>query len=203
MFILTIGVACSGFAISGFNVNHLDIAPRYASILMGLSNGIGTIAGIICSIVVDLILGEAASKTACLTKKMITFKFYFKQMRIEDFTKIFNIGALVHLTGITFYYIFASGEPQPWAEPSDEQQSQWANQMPHAQPTLTPVIQETSFVQYDNPSTEINQGPTTNYGATSNVASNPFLNPGMLAENTIQPPPTDQYMYGGPEERNY
>lgn len=42
---LTLGVAFSGFAISGFNVNHLDIAPRYASILMGLSNGIGTVAG--------------------------------------------------------------------------------------------------------------------------------------------------------------
>ena len=28
---LTIAVGFSGFAISGFNVNHLDIAPRYAS----------------------------------------------------------------------------------------------------------------------------------------------------------------------------
>lgn len=46
-------MACSGFAISGYNVNHLDIAPRYASILMGLSNGIGTIAGLICPIAID------------------------------------------------------------------------------------------------------------------------------------------------------
>lgn len=50
---LTLGVACSGFAISGYNVNHLDIAPRYASILMGLSNGIGTIAGFVVPIVID------------------------------------------------------------------------------------------------------------------------------------------------------
>ena len=42
---LIIAVGCSGFAISGFNVNHLDIAPRYASILMGISNGVGTFAG--------------------------------------------------------------------------------------------------------------------------------------------------------------
>lgn len=55
---LSIGVAFSGFAISGFNVNHLDIAPRYASILMGMSNGIGTIAGCICPYVVNKILGE-------------------------------------------------------------------------------------------------------------------------------------------------
>lgn len=50
---LTFGVMCSGFAISGFNVNHLDIAPRYASILMGMSNGIGTIAGLLVPIFVD------------------------------------------------------------------------------------------------------------------------------------------------------
>lgn len=53
---LSIGVAFSGFAISGFNVNHLDIAPRYASILMGMSNGIGTIAGCICPYVVHKIV---------------------------------------------------------------------------------------------------------------------------------------------------
>ena len=38
---------------AGFNVNHLDIAPRYASILMGMSNGVGTIAGIFCPIVTE------------------------------------------------------------------------------------------------------------------------------------------------------
>lgn len=52
---LTLGVAFSGFAISGFNVNHLDIAPKYASILMGMSNGIGTIAGCICPLAVHAI----------------------------------------------------------------------------------------------------------------------------------------------------
>lgn len=37
----------------GFNVNHLDIAPRYASILMGISNGVGTLSGMFCPIVVE------------------------------------------------------------------------------------------------------------------------------------------------------
>lgn len=83
---LTCGVAFSGFAISGkyekhekpaqkcilktefsclgFNVNHLDIAPRYASILMGISNGIGTIAGLLCPIAINLIIRhKVVSKT--------------------------------------------------------------------------------------------------------------------------------------------
>src|SRR4029434_9082462 len=35
-----------------FNVNHLDIAPRYASILMGISNGVGTLSGMVYPIIV-------------------------------------------------------------------------------------------------------------------------------------------------------
>jgi ACS family sodium-dependent inorganic phosphate cotransporter-like MFS transporter 6/7/8 len=58
---LTFGVAFSGFAISGYNVNHLDIAPRYASILMGMSNGIGTIAGLLCPIAIDYLTSDQVS----------------------------------------------------------------------------------------------------------------------------------------------
>ncbi|KFO58354.1 Vesicular glutamate transporter 2.1, partial [Corvus brachyrhynchos] len=49
---LVLAVGFSGFAISGFNVNHLDIAPRYASVLMGLSNGVGTLSGMVCPLIV-------------------------------------------------------------------------------------------------------------------------------------------------------
>lgn len=47
------------FTLLGFNVNHLDIAPRYASILMGISNGFGTLAGMLCPIVVENLTVEA------------------------------------------------------------------------------------------------------------------------------------------------
>lgn len=63
---LTFGVAFSGFAISGYNVNHLDIAPRYASILMGMSNGIGTIAGLLCPIVIDFLTRDVVSRVTFL-----------------------------------------------------------------------------------------------------------------------------------------
>lgn len=43
---------CLCFLLSGFNVNHLDIAPRYASILMGISNGVGTLSGMVCPLIV-------------------------------------------------------------------------------------------------------------------------------------------------------
>lgn len=69
---LTFGVAFSGFAISGYNVNHLDIAPRYASILMGMSNGIGTIAGLLCPIVIDYLTRDRVSYVFILKH----FKFW-------------------------------------------------------------------------------------------------------------------------------
>ena len=44
---LTIAVGFSGMLIPGLSVNHVDIAPQYAGILMGITNGASTIPGII------------------------------------------------------------------------------------------------------------------------------------------------------------
>lgn len=47
------------------------------------------------------------------------------------------MGATVHFIGITIYGIFASGELQPWAEPTP----------PYDTP-LKPLDQETTFVSF-------------------------------------------------------
>ncbi|TKS73289.1 Vesicular glutamate transporter 3 [Collichthys lucidus] len=93
---LVLAVGFSGFAISGFNVNHLDIAPRYASILMGISNGVGTLSGMVCPLIVG-----------ALTKH---------KTRLE-WQNVFLIASMVHYSGVIFYAIFASGEQQDWADP--------------------------------------------------------------------------------------
>ena len=36
-----------GCARGGFSVNHMDIAPKFAGVLMGISNTAGTLAGVI------------------------------------------------------------------------------------------------------------------------------------------------------------
>ncbi|XP_058518457.1 vesicular glutamate transporter 2 isoform X3 [Ochotona princeps] len=95
---LVLAVGFSGFAISGFNVNHLDIAPRYASILMGISNGVGTLSGMVCPIIVGAMT---------------------KNKSREEWQYVFLIAALVHYGGVIFYAIFASGEKQPWADPEE------------------------------------------------------------------------------------
>lgn len=41
----------AGFSRGGFSVNHMDIAPKYAGPLMGISNTAGTLAGVKLSLV--------------------------------------------------------------------------------------------------------------------------------------------------------
>lgn len=101
IFSLTLAVGFSGFAISGFNVNHLDIAPRYASILMGISNGVGTVAGMLCPVVVQ----------------MITYDKKNERKLSMEWHEVFQMAGFIHIAGVIFYYFFASGELQPWAEP--------------------------------------------------------------------------------------
>jgi MFS transporter, ACS family, solute carrier family 17 (sodium-dependent inorganic phosphate cotransporter), other len=60
--ILTIGVGIGAFSLSGFAVNHLDIAPNYASILWGISNTFGTIPGIVSPLLTGYIVTTPVSK---------------------------------------------------------------------------------------------------------------------------------------------
>uniref|UniRef100_A0A0M3J5N6 Probable vesicular glutamate transporter eat-4 (inferred by orthology to a C. elegans protein) n=2 Tax=Anisakis simplex TaxID=6269 RepID=A0A0M3J5N6_ANISI len=78
----------------------LDIAPRYAAILMGFSNGIGTLAGLTCPFVTEKFIARGA----------------------HGWEKVFLLSSLIHFTGVTFYAVFASGELQDWAEPKDEEE---------------------------------------------------------------------------------
>ncbi|CAJ0941076.1 unnamed protein product, partial [Mesorhabditis belari] len=98
---LILAVGSSGFAISGYNVNHLDIAPRYAAILMGFSNGVGTLAGLFCPIITEILTSRGS----------------------HGWTTVFLLASMIHFTGITFYGVFASGELQDWAEPKEEEES--------------------------------------------------------------------------------
>ncbi|XP_064482484.1 vesicular glutamate transporter 2-like [Ornithodoros turicata] len=165
IFALTLAVGFSGFAISGFNVNHLDIAPRYASILMGLSNGVGTLAGMLCPIVVEYITdkklhgGDDASR----------------------WEKVFLIASLIHFGGVIFYAIFASGEKQYWAEPPREEEGPSWNPLENAFKEEPPVNGSslTAGVQRQ-----------TSYGATAETAFPVY----ETREEHVQQPATDPYM---------
>ncbi|KDR19506.1 Vesicular glutamate transporter 2 [Zootermopsis nevadensis] len=191
---LTLGVAFSGFAISGFNVNHLDIAPRYASILMGMSNGIGTIAGFMCPIATDSITKDGSR---------------------QSWKIVFIMAAVVHFFGVTFYAVFASGELQPWAEPSAEEKKKVWNPLEEGD------LPKSSVRVQDYQGQVNSHGPTYGSVEQTSVAghqppmypsTNPFINhaeqqptnPFINHVEAVQPETKDgYYKYGTVDDGAY
>lgn len=87
IFVMSVGSALGAFAMGGFGVNHLDIAPRHAGLLMGLSNTAGTLPGVIGVYASGLILAWTGS-----------------------WALVFQVAAAVNVVGLLFYLAFASGE---------------------------------------------------------------------------------------------
>ncbi|XP_078048351.1 major facilitator superfamily transporter 9 isoform X2 [Augochlora pura] len=99
---ITIAVGLGGFAWSGFGVNHLDIAPRHASVLMGIGNTIATLPGVISPIITGYIVQNKSP---------------------EEWRTVFIIAGAVYLLGAVIYGLYASGEKQSWAN------DQWKTEM--------------------------------------------------------------------------
>jgi hypothetical protein len=98
---LSASVGAAGLCLSGFNVNHLDLAPKYAGVLMGITNTFATIPGFLAPQITDSITANAAAGSVELTHK---------------WQSVFYIAAVAYVFGIGFYLIFASGEKQWWAD---------------------------------------------------------------------------------------
>lgn len=94
--LLTLGIGVSGMTISGWQINHLDLAPRYASVLVGISTTVGTVAGILIPII-----------TGYLTTDLI----------MPAWHDVFFLTAAIIIIAVIFYSLFGSGETQAWAEP--------------------------------------------------------------------------------------
>ncbi|XP_030370470.1 sialin [Scaptodrosophila lebanonensis] len=96
---LTIAVGLGAFAWSGFAVNHLDIAPQHASVLMGIGNTFATIPGIVSPLLTGYIVTEQTS---------------------TEWRLVFFISAGIYLIGCVIYWFFASGELQEWAKSPEQ-----------------------------------------------------------------------------------
>ncbi|KAK1338249.1 hypothetical protein QTO34_001364 [Cnephaeus nilssonii] len=55
---LTISTTLGGFCSSGFSINHLDIAPSYAGILLGITNTFATIPGMVGPVIAKSLTPE-------------------------------------------------------------------------------------------------------------------------------------------------
>lgn len=91
---LTISTTLGGFCSSGFSINHLDIAPSYAGILLGITNTFATIPGMVGPVIAKSLTPENT---------------------IREWQTVFWISAAINVFGAIFFTLFAKGEVQNWA----------------------------------------------------------------------------------------
>ncbi|MDA0979001.1 MAG: ACS family MFS transporter [Proteobacteria bacterium] len=82
--LMTLGSVIGAFGMGGWGSNHIDLAPRHAGTLMGLTNTAGTLPGIIGVYVSGLILEMTNS-----------------------WALVFQVAAGMNLFGLVFYLLFA------------------------------------------------------------------------------------------------
>ncbi|CAH0392904.1 unnamed protein product [Bemisia tabaci] len=102
---LVLGCGLGALALTCYSVNHLDIAPQHASLLMGLSNTVATLPGIMSPIVAGYIV---------------------QNKRPSEWQNVFLIASFIYLFGAVFYVIFADGEIQHWA--MEKSKDSWRQQ---------------------------------------------------------------------------
>ncbi|XP_077990261.1 sialin-like [Glandiceps talaboti] len=95
---LTLSVGGGGFCMSGFNINHLDLSPRFAGILMGITNMFATIPGFVGPAIVGQLTNHQQTR--------------------QQWQIVFYICAGVYLMGMVTYLMCGIGEEQEWNDPN-------------------------------------------------------------------------------------
>ncbi|TDH03849.1 hypothetical protein EPR50_G00145960 [Perca flavescens] len=96
---LTLSTTIGGATASGVYINQIDIAPRYAGFLLGITNTFGTIPGVLAPIVTG---------------------YFTKDHTLAGWRMVFWVAAGIQVGGALVYTIFGSGEIQPWAGTEEE-----------------------------------------------------------------------------------
>ncbi len=85
--LLTVSAAANGLGLAAYGINHLDVGPTYAGVLMGISNTIAAIPGIIGVAVTGFIVQSTGS-----------------------FAAVFYLIAAIDAVGLVGYLRWASGD---------------------------------------------------------------------------------------------
>ncbi|XP_050993391.1 sialin [Labeo rohita] len=97
--LLTLSSALGGFSAAGVYINQIDIAPRYAGTLLGITNTFGTIPGVLAPIAVG---------------------YLTKDHSVTGWRNVFWLSAGISAFGAIFYVIFGTGKIQSWARIDEE-----------------------------------------------------------------------------------
>jgi len=84
--LLSISLGLASFAFAGVGCNHLDISPRHAGVIFGISNTGATIPGIVGVVVTGMLVDQTGT-----------------------YASAFYLTAGVYLIGLVFYLLFGTG----------------------------------------------------------------------------------------------
>ncbi|KRZ14949.1 Sialin, partial [Trichinella zimbabwensis] len=93
--LMTFCIGFGGLVWASFSINQLDIAPQYASVIMGISNTFATLPGMISPSIVGAIVQRGVLSEWCI---------------------IFYITAIFYAIGGVVFALFAKAEVQSWAK---------------------------------------------------------------------------------------
>lgn len=96
---LTLSSTIGGVSASGVYINQIDIAPRYAGFLLGITNTFGTIPGVVAPIVTG---------------------YFTEDHTLAGWRKVFWVAAGINIGGAITYVLLGSGEIQSWAITEEE-----------------------------------------------------------------------------------
>ncbi|ESO82092.1 hypothetical protein LOTGIDRAFT_135330, partial [Lottia gigantea] len=96
--LLVLGLTFQNFTSVAFRINHLDIAPRFAGVLMGVTVTVAMLSALSAPFITSAIIVEDTP---------------------EEWKYVFWVVAGLNIVGAVFFVMFAQGEVQPWAECSD------------------------------------------------------------------------------------
>lgn len=96
---LTLSTTTGGISGPGVFINQIDIAPRFAGFLLGITNTYGTIPGIVAPIATG---------------------YFTKDHTLAGWKKVFWVAAGINVGGALIYTIFGTGKIQPWAVTEEE-----------------------------------------------------------------------------------
>ncbi|ENN80344.1 hypothetical protein YQE_03232, partial [Dendroctonus ponderosae] len=100
--LLVAAVGSNAFHFSGFSVNHMDLSPNHAGVVMGLVNGCSQITGVVAPLVVQFVVTTPTDPL---------------QWRV-----VFLIAAAFNVINATVFDVFGSAKVQPWNAPEEPQE---------------------------------------------------------------------------------
>lgn len=129
-----VGVLC------GFQINHMDLSPNFAGLLISITNTAASIVGLLAPLVVGKMVTDWVSianhtlMVFSMIKSILYFydhclhlmsrisqniQLVFLQTNVDQWKTIFFMSAAIYFLGNLIFIIFGSGETQCWNNADD------------------------------------------------------------------------------------